>query len=79
MFTRWQLQTWADSAQKLWQAGSLGEGNIFVQKLPCDRVTLQIYDILPKTFFMLPRDCTDYKGLHSGTWQRYLFKKYFLK
>ena len=52
--TRWRLETWADCAQKLWQACSLGEGNI-IYKYPHSRDTVQNYDMSLRTFFMHPR------------------------
>ena len=63
---RRQLQTWADCAQKLWQASSL-EGNLFMIR-HLERI------------FMLSRASHRLKkGPRSGTCQRYLFEKYFPK
>ena len=38
------------AASKLWQASSIGEGNLFYKPL-YNSVTLQIHEMLSKTFF----------------------------
>ena len=50
-----------------------------ILKPPCRMVTMKNHDMSPKTFFMLSRASRRLKGPRSGTWQSYLFEKYFPK
>ena len=84
LFTRRQLQAWEDCAQKPWQANSPKERNLLYKNALTVWLHCEIMICYLKRSFVLPRADAEIKksrlkNPRSGSWQRYLFKKYFPK
>ena len=55
IYTKRQLQTWTDCAQKLWQTSSLGKGNLIYKNPLAVRLHCKFMTCHLERIFMLPR------------------------